>query len=129
MAKKRINSRDKGAAFERWVAEWFRENLGTPARRGQQFSGGPDSPDVKDAISGVHVECKADERLNLHNAMQQSMRDADSSIPIVIHKKNYKPVLVTCRLDDLVAFAVQVWMSLENGNGDATGEAGSDPLA
>ena len=79
--KKPINSRNKGAAFERWVAEWFRDHLGTPARRGQQFSGGPDSPDVQDAVPGVHVECKADERLNLHNAMQQSMRDAGSSSP------------------------------------------------
>lgn len=123
-----VHSLNKGKAFERWVAEWFRTNLGTPAHRGRQFSGSPDSPDVKDALPGVHVECKAVEQLRLYPAMEQACRDAGSLTPIVIHKRNRKPVLLTCRLDDLVDLAVRVCMQLENGNGDTKREAGSDPL-
>lgn len=126
---KKINANRKGKDFERWVARWFQENLGTPACRGQQHSGSPDSPDVRDAVPGVHVECKADERLNIHAAMEQSIRDAGPLTPIVIHKRNHKPVLLTCRLEDLVTLAVRVYMALEIENGDSNGEAGSNPLA
>ena len=41
----KINSRAKGARYERELARYFEEN-GFPARRGQQFAGGSDSPDV-----------------------------------------------------------------------------------
>ena len=44
MAKK-INANRKGKAFERQVAHILSDN-GFPARRGQQFAGSPDSPDV-----------------------------------------------------------------------------------
>jgi Holliday junction resolvase len=38
----KINS-NKGARYERELARYFEEN-GFPARRGQQFAGGGDSP-------------------------------------------------------------------------------------
>lgn len=41
----RINSRQKGAAGEREFAAYLRD-YGYAARRGQQFSGHPDAPDV-----------------------------------------------------------------------------------
>ena len=41
----KINSRAKGARYERELARYLDEN-GFPARRGQQFAGGSDSPDV-----------------------------------------------------------------------------------
>ena len=57
-----MNQRQKGAAAEREVAKllngkWLTAD-GTPvtARRGQQFSGGPDSPDVVHNIPHVHLE-------------------------------------------------------------------------
>ena len=40
-----MNSRQKGARGERMFRDMFRE-AGFEARRGQQFSGGTDSPDV-----------------------------------------------------------------------------------
>ena len=43
--KKKINSRQKGARGERELAAVF-TTAGFPARRGQQFSGSPDSPDI-----------------------------------------------------------------------------------
>lgn len=97
-----VNSRAKGAAFERKIASILRER-GYDARRGQQFSAANGDPDVV-GLPGIHIEAKAVEHLNLYNAYEQSVRDArEGETPIVIHKKNRKPILVTMSLDDWLA--------------------------
>lgn len=53
----RVNSRAKGARGEREAAKFLR-GLGFEARRGQQFSGSKDSPDVVTNLAGVHIENK-----------------------------------------------------------------------
>jgi len=95
-----INSRDKGARFERQVAEYLREK-GYTARRGQQFSGSPDSPDVVSNFP-FHIEAKAVEKLNLDKDFQQAVDDGGDKPPCVIHKKNRKPLLITMKLDDFI---------------------------
>ena len=100
MAKK-INANRKGKAFERKVAHILSDN-GFPARRGQQFAGSPESPDVVSDDFPFHVECKAVEKLNLDNAMLQSIKDAGEKAPFVIHKKNHSDILFTCKLDDFL---------------------------
>lgn len=54
------NSRAKGCRGERELAKYLRDDLGFgEARRGQQFKGTPDSPDVIcPALPGVLIECK-----------------------------------------------------------------------
>jgi Holliday junction resolvase len=97
-----INSRAKGASGERELAKKLTE-LGFPARRGQQFSG-LEGKDICTAVAGLHIECKRVERLNLHKAVDQAIRDADDSeLPVVVHRANGKPWLFTARLDDLLA--------------------------
>lgn len=108
-----LNSRAKGARFERSLAAWFRENLGTPARRGQQYSGTEDSPDIRDAIPGVHIEAKHVNRLNLYEAMDQAAGDCGSLIPVVVSKADRKPILVTVRLDDFLSLSTLVAMTIE----------------
>ena len=100
-----INSRSKGARFEREVAKWLRDQFGLDARRGQQFAGGPDSPDVV-GWRGVHIEAKHVERLNIEDAMVQSERDAGANVPVVIHKKNRTAAMLTVRLEDLERLGV-----------------------
>jgi Holliday junction resolvase len=90
------NSRQKGARGER---EW-RDQLraaGYTARRGQQFSGGTDSPDVicDELGTVIHFEVKRVESLNVHRAMEQADNDADGKIPVVAHKRNGDGWLVT----------------------------------
>lgn len=109
-----VNSRNKGAAGERELAKKLRQLGYANARRGQQFSGSPDSPDIADAIKGVHIECKRVEKLNIDNAMVQSIGDSGGNIPCVMHRKNRQEWLVTLRLDDLQAFCQLVE---EAGNG------------
>lgn len=55
-------------------------------------------------LPGIHIEVKAVERLNVRKAMEQSQRDAtdekEGNLPIVAHKANRKPWLVTMLADD-----------------------------
>ena len=95
------NSRAKGAAGERELAKKLRE-FGVNARRGQQYSGANGDADVV-GLDGVHIECKRVERLNIDNAMQQSINDArELEMPVVMHRRNGKRWLVTMTLDDFM---------------------------
>lgn len=94
-----MNSREKGCKGERELAKILRD-YGYMARRGQQYSGANGDADVV-GITGVHIECKRVERLNIHDAMNQAVRDArDGEIPAVMHRKNRTEWLVTQRLED-----------------------------
>lgn len=100
MAK--INSRDKGARYERHIAQVLREH-GYEAERGCQHSGGKDSPDVKHNMKGVHLECKAVEHLNLWNALAQSERDAgEDEIATVVFKRNRSKDYIALPFEDFL---------------------------
>ena len=95
-----MNSKLKGGRGEREFASLCREEGYDNARRGQQFQGGIDSPDVK-GLPGVHVEVKRVERLNIHEAMQQSVRDSEGrAIPIVAHRRNRDKWLITMQANE-----------------------------
>jgi len=95
-----VNSCQKGKRGERaWRDELVAH--GYHARRGQQFSGTPDSPDVVcPDLPGFHFEVKAVERLNVNEAMAQAVEDAAEKIPVVAHKRNRGDWLVTMRAHD-----------------------------
>lgn len=107
------NSRAKGARYERHVASIFRDE-GYEARRGQQFSGIHGDADVI-GPPGIHIECKAVERLNLYDAIAQSKRDArEGEIPIVIHKKNNCADLVSMEFSEWIKL-YREWEAGQNG--------------
>ena len=94
------NSRAKGAAGERELANKLKE-YGYTARRTQQFCGkAGDSDVVCTELDDYHIEVKRVERLNIDNAMDQSLRDCHDKTPIVVHRRNKKPWLVTMYLED-----------------------------
>jgi len=96
-----VNSRQKGARYERHVAGLFRSE-GYEARRGQQYCGANGDADVI-GVKGLHLECKAVERLNLYDAMAQAKHDARAGeLPVVVHKKNNCKDLVTMEFTDWV---------------------------
>ena len=109
MVKKVINSREKGKRGER-EACGFLTTLGWSAKRGQQFAGGTDSPDVIHDIPGIHLEVKRVERLNLGQAMAQARRDAGPKLPVVMHRRNGEQWLVTV---DAAAFFKMVRETVE----------------
>ena len=94
-------SREKGKRGERAVAALFREYGFTDAKRGQQYHGGPDSPDVV-GVPGLHIEVKRTERLNLYDALAQAKRDAGEELPVVIHRKNDSEWVVILSFDDFM---------------------------
>ncbi len=97
-----MNSRSKGKRGELEVAHILNKHGYTDARRGQQYHGGGDSPDVR-GLPGVHIEVKRVERLNLTEAYAQAIRDAaDGEIPAVFHKRNREPWMVTVTLEDFL---------------------------
>jgi Holliday junction resolvase len=90
-----MNSRQKGKRGERQWRDELRA-AGYDARRGQQFCGSPDSPDVVcAALPWIHFEVKAVEKLNIWDAMDQARRECAAKIPIVAHKRNFRAWLVT----------------------------------
>lgn len=107
-------SREKGKRGERECRDELAEVLGLVAgdtiRRGCQFQGGPNSPDV--VIDGVpiHVEAKRVERLALWPAVDQAKADAPTgAVPFVWHKPNRRASVViveTARLYDLAVAIV-----------------------
>lgn len=102
MAKK-INSKQKGARFERQLARIFRDYGYTDARRTAQYCG--NTGDASDVIGlpGLHIEAKHCEQMRLYEWMAQAKRDAEASgkglLPAVFHKKNNAEILVTMELD------------------------------
>lgn len=94
-----MNSRRKGKVGEREFAALLREN-GFDARRGQQFSGSPDSPDVvSDALAWLHVEVKRVQNLNLTDACVQAEGDCGGKPWVVAHRRNHAPWLITMKAD------------------------------
>ena len=115
-------SREKGKRGERECRDELGGVLGLPAgaaRRGCQFKGGPESPDV--VLDGVpiHVEAKRTERLALWPAVEQAGRDAaDGHIPIVWHKCNRRPSVVIVETARLYELAVAVVQAAKNGSAE-----------
>lgn len=100
----KINSRQKGARGERWWRDELRAQ-GYQARRGQQFSGSPDSPDVVcESLPWAHFEVKAVERLNIYDAMEQALGDCGAKVPFVIHKRNFRRGLVVMTTETFFQF-------------------------
>ena len=98
-----INSKQKGARFERLLASKFREH-GYEARRTAQYCGNTgDASDVV-GLRGIHVEAKHAEQMRLYEWMAQAKRDAaaggGNALPAVFHKKNNAEILVTMTMED-----------------------------
>ena len=105
-----INSKQKGARFERLLASKLRE-YGYDTRRTAQYCGNTgDAADVV-GLPGIHIEAKHQERMQLYGWMEQAKRDAKGgAIPAVFHKRNNANILVTMEFED--------WMKLYKGGGN-----------
>ena len=97
-----INSKQKGARFERQLASLFRDYGYTEARRTAQYCGNTGEASDVVGLPGIHIEAKHQEKTQLYNWMDQAKRDSKGSdkIPVVFHKKNNAEILVTMRFED-----------------------------
>ena len=103
-----INSRQKGASFEREVAKALTAE-GFPAKRGAQVSQGSwgiSAPDViAPCLPDFHLECKRHgrARFDLDAAIAQARRDAPKKLTAVIHRKDHCEMLVTLPFGDFAS--------------------------
>lgn len=96
-----VNSKQKGARFERLLASKFRDYGYSEARRTAQYCGNTgDASDVV-GLPGIHIEAKHQERTYIYDWIDQAKRDSAGTdkIPAVFHKKNNCEILVTMTLE------------------------------
>jgi hypothetical protein len=108
----KINSRAKGAAGERELAKYLRDQGWQKARRTQQYAGNPEggSGDVVCENFPFHIEGKRCEALKPEEWMTQAQNDCPKGkIPSVFFRRNgRKEWLVIMRADDVCELARQI---------------------
>lgn len=93
-------SQRKGAEGERELAEILQQ-YGYDCSRGGSMTFG-EVADIT-GLPGIHIEVKRVEKLNVVEAMEQSIRDSErmrDGLPALFHRRNRKPWLVTMQLRD-----------------------------
>lgn len=98
-----------GKSQQRKGADGERELVGILQQYGYQVErGGSETfgtvPDLI-GLPGIHIECKRVERLNISEAMKQSVRDAQrfrDGVPTVFHRRNREGWFVTMKLEDWI---------------------------
>lgn len=104
--KKQIGkaSKARGKRAELDLAHKLQE-FGFEARRTAQYCGKAGTSDVI-GVPGVHCECKAVQRLNIWEALDQSKRDSEADenddIPAVFFKRNRSGWYVALPLSDFI---------------------------
>lgn len=102
-----MNSRKKGARGELEAAKAWSLVMGGKARRGQQFSGSADSPDIVSDYAGIHLESKRVEQGNPYRWIEQAVADAGTKVPVVLHRRNHESWLMIMRLTDVPRFLLE----------------------
>ncbi len=94
------SSQRKGRDGERELRDVL-QDYGYQVECGEPVSFGT-VPDLV-GLPGIHIECKRVEKLNVPEAMRQAIRDSErfrDGMPVLFHRRNRQPWLVTMRLDD-----------------------------
>lgn len=123
--KKRLDSRAKGVRGELAFCKTLSDLYGINARRSQQYCG--HTGDAADVITDLnaHLEVKCVERLNLAQGFDQARKDSAKSgrTPVLAHKKNRGPWMITMALSDLGKFIVdnqRLFVKEDNGHREDT---------
>lgn len=100
-----MNSYKKGYRGETELAAELTRLLGVPVRRtARPYLPGFLAPDCY-GIPGVHVESKRRQKLSMAEAIEQARHDAAGNVPVICHRTNRTPWLVTVELADLPRLA------------------------
>lgn len=108
--------REKGKVGERELSKELTRLFGEHCRRSVQFCGDAGDSDVV-GLEGLFIESKRVQRLNVPAAVEKAVEQCPAGeIPIVCHRANRQPWLVTLRLDDLPELAVRLFHVLSRKN-------------
>ena len=96
------NSKQKGKRGELEFVSFLKER-GINAKRGQQYKGTPDSPDIISDLDKIHWEVKRTEKLQLYKYLDQAIADAGTNqTPVVAYRKNKEEWVCILLADDLL---------------------------
>lgn len=113
-----VNSKKKGARYEREIASILRE-YGYDARRSAQYSGKTEESADVVGLPYIHIECKHyANRAFDYDWLDQARRDAHGTIPIVIHRTDNHRNLVTMDFDDWMQIYREYEASMDLVGGD-----------
>lgn len=115
--------REKGKRGERLAAQAL-SALGYASSRGVQFHGGPESPDIKTSIEGIHFEVKFVEREQVRVWMRQAQEESGGNVPVLLHKRSREQWLLTVPLERINELAQR----LAEANGQAVQKVGTAEL-
>lgn len=96
-----LNSKQKGKRAELEVVHLLKDH-GFVARRGQQFAGNPDAPDVVAPDLGFHIEVKHQERAAMRDWVAQAGGDSGGKPWVVFFRFNHGPWLVVTTATDFL---------------------------
>lgn len=101
--RKKINSKTKGANYEREISN-FLKNRGYESRRTQQYCGAVDESSDVIGLDGIHIECKHYAKTGFsYNWLNQAKRDTkNNNIPVVFHRIDRQSSVVTMDLEDFM---------------------------
>ena len=95
----KINSKHKGKKGELEFAKWLKER-GIFARRTKQYCGTEGDADLVSELDHLHLEIKRVERININSVYEKAEKESKDKIPVVVHRSNRKPWLVTLKAED-----------------------------
>ena len=98
------NSNRKGKDAERELAHALRAVGFVGARRGRQYQGSPESPDVV-GIPGIHIEAKRYKRIAVCRWMDKALTECSDKPPVVMMREDQGEWMTMNRLVDLWAVA------------------------
>lgn len=125
------NGRSKGKRGELEASKVWAFVMGGKARRGQQFAGGNDSPDVVSSYPGIHLEVKRCEKGNPYDWVAQARRDGVGKCPVVLHRRNNQPWLLIMELCDAPKFVLAAGagpQAEEVGRGSVPGDVPAESV-
>jgi hypothetical protein len=98
-----INSRAKGKRGELEIVHILKAAGWPNAHRTSDGRNQATRGDIAGGPEGVHVECKLVKALNISNALDQAISDANPlDIPVVVHRPARHEWIASLPLDDLL---------------------------
>lgn len=97
-------SRDRGAKFEREVANLFKDWGHEAFRTAQHMGKTGQAPDVK--VKGLHVECKRRRQIASYEWYKQakadSLAEGKGNLPVVVFRADNEPPMVMMHFEDFI---------------------------
>jgi hypothetical protein len=94
--------RDKGATFEREVANLLTDIIGTKVKRNlsQTRGGANEGSDI--TVGPFSIECKRRASIAIYDWLDQAIRDAKHLTPVVVARGDGKEAIAILRLKDFI---------------------------